>query len=398
MAVCGVLAARRQRLPGLGAGDPQAAPGALAPGRVDPPHGRRAGSRGPGGQPGGRGGVGDRNVPGRRSGDRRVRGDRVRSTTLVTGSDKPHESASESQLSALSDIVAHPPDPTEAGGFYVSSQVRRPTGPSRRPGGFRACRTADARLRGRAPPPGSRSAGSRSSPPAAPATELAAGKRQRAMGIVAATTLGRVWLMATAILLAGLLAEREDGLAAALLLARPLHRLLRRRRASPTSSSPKRGGPRSEQRPGHRRREGSRREERRRPQHQSQGPDRARRLPRDRDPDRADLRQLRQKRSVPAPERVQARTVDLDRTRRHRPEHQQGGPLPGPRQRPDDRHDGLDLAPDGAEAEPRPDGDRGRLRPDQKQRSPAATSTRQDGGPLVPLPRRRSSSGSGSRT
>jgi hypothetical protein len=48
--------------------------------------------------------------------------------------------------------------------------------------------------------------------------ELAAGERQRAMGVVAATTLGRVWLMATAILLTGLLAEREDGLAAALLL------------------------------------------------------------------------------------------------------------------------------------------------------------------------------------
>jgi hypothetical protein len=49
--------------------------------------------------------------------------------------------------------------------------------------------------------------------------ELAAGQRQRAMAIVAATTLGRVWLMATAVLLTGLLAEREDGLAAALLLA-----------------------------------------------------------------------------------------------------------------------------------------------------------------------------------
>ena len=41
------------------------------------------------------------------------------------------------------------------------------------------------------------------SPPAASTAELAAGKRQRAMGIVAATTLGRVWLMATAVLLAG---------------------------------------------------------------------------------------------------------------------------------------------------------------------------------------------------
>ena len=48
--------------------------------------------------------------------------------------------------------------------------------------------------------------------------ELAAGERQRAMGIVAATTLGRVWLMATAVLLTGLLSEREDGLAAALLV------------------------------------------------------------------------------------------------------------------------------------------------------------------------------------
>jgi len=48
--------------------------------------------------------------------------------------------------------------------------------------------------------------------------ELAAGRKQRAMGIVAATTLGRVWLMATAVLLTGL-SEREAGLASALLLA-----------------------------------------------------------------------------------------------------------------------------------------------------------------------------------
>jgi hypothetical protein len=47
---------------------------------------------------------------------------------------------------------------------------------------------------------------------------LAAGNRQRAMGIVAATTLGRVWLMATVVLLAGLV-EREAGLSAAILLA-----------------------------------------------------------------------------------------------------------------------------------------------------------------------------------
>src|SRR5882757_2988641 len=48
------------------------------------------------------------------------------------------------------------------------------------------------------------------------AAELAAGQRQRAMGVIAATTLGRVWLMATVVLLIGLLAEREDGLAAAI--------------------------------------------------------------------------------------------------------------------------------------------------------------------------------------
>ena len=48
--------------------------------------------------------------------------------------------------------------------------------------------------------------------------ELAAGKRQRAMGIIAATTLGRVWLMATAVLLAGLV-EREAGLASGILVA-----------------------------------------------------------------------------------------------------------------------------------------------------------------------------------
>ncbi len=48
--------------------------------------------------------------------------------------------------------------------------------------------------------------------------ELAAGERQRAMGVIAATTLGRVWLMATAVLVTGLLADREDGLAAALLV------------------------------------------------------------------------------------------------------------------------------------------------------------------------------------
>jgi hypothetical protein len=47
---------------------------------------------------------------------------------------------------------------------------------------------------------------------------LKAGNRQRAMGIIAATTLGRVWLMATVVLLAGV-AERTAGLSSAVLLA-----------------------------------------------------------------------------------------------------------------------------------------------------------------------------------
>ncbi len=47
--------------------------------------------------------------------------------------------------------------------------------------------------------------------------ELATGNRQKAMGIVAATTLGRVWLMATVVLITGL-SDREAGLAAAVLV------------------------------------------------------------------------------------------------------------------------------------------------------------------------------------
>ena len=47
--------------------------------------------------------------------------------------------------------------------------------------------------------------------------ELRAGNRQKAMGLIAATTLGRVWLMATVVLLAGI-AEREAGLAAGVML------------------------------------------------------------------------------------------------------------------------------------------------------------------------------------
>ena len=49
--------------------------------------------------------------------------------------------------------------------------------------------------------------------------ELETGNRRDAMGWIAATTLGRVWIIALAVLLVGLLADREAGLAAAVLAA-----------------------------------------------------------------------------------------------------------------------------------------------------------------------------------
>ena len=49
--------------------------------------------------------------------------------------------------------------------------------------------------------------------------ELKQGNRRDAMGWIAATTLGRVWLLTLAVLLVGLLDEREAGLAAAVLSA-----------------------------------------------------------------------------------------------------------------------------------------------------------------------------------
>ena len=51
------------------------------------------------------------------------------------------------------------------------------------------------------------------------ASSLAAGDRRDAFRTTAISGLGRVWLVSIAALLVGLLAEREDGLAAALLLA-----------------------------------------------------------------------------------------------------------------------------------------------------------------------------------
>ncbi len=50
------------------------------------------------------------------------------------------------------------------------------------------------------------------------AAALAEGNRQKAMGLTAASTLGRVWLLTLSVLLVGLLGSREDGLAAALLV------------------------------------------------------------------------------------------------------------------------------------------------------------------------------------
>ena len=50
------------------------------------------------------------------------------------------------------------------------------------------------------------------------ARSLAAGNRREAFRTTAISGLGRVWLVSVAALLVGLFAEREDGLAAALLV------------------------------------------------------------------------------------------------------------------------------------------------------------------------------------
>jgi hypothetical protein len=51
------------------------------------------------------------------------------------------------------------------------------------------------------------------------AVVLAAGDRKSALTTTAFATLGRLWMLTLAILLAGKLADREDGLAAAVLAA-----------------------------------------------------------------------------------------------------------------------------------------------------------------------------------
>lgn len=49
--------------------------------------------------------------------------------------------------------------------------------------------------------------------------KLAEGNRRHALGIIAGATLGRLWIVTLSILLVGGLADREDGLAAAVLSA-----------------------------------------------------------------------------------------------------------------------------------------------------------------------------------
>ena len=51
------------------------------------------------------------------------------------------------------------------------------------------------------------------------AASLAAGDRRTAVGVTAASTLGRAWFVALCVLLVGLLGDREDGLAGAVLAA-----------------------------------------------------------------------------------------------------------------------------------------------------------------------------------
>ena len=51
------------------------------------------------------------------------------------------------------------------------------------------------------------------------AEALRAGERRTAVGVTAASLLGRAWLVSASVLAVGLIADREDGLAAAVLAA-----------------------------------------------------------------------------------------------------------------------------------------------------------------------------------
>ena len=145
-----------------------------------------------------------------------------------------------------------------------------------------------------------------------------AGNRQRAMGIIAATTLGRVWLMATT---SWSSACQNSGRA---LLGGPpggaLHDLDGRLRLRPPPRTRRRHSVAAMKT-------------------QIQSPDRPRGLPGRCDRPPADLRQRRQERMISNPERVQLPAwIHLVG---HRPLDQSRGPLPLHRQRPDDRDDDL---------------------------------------------------------
>ena len=107
--------------------------------------------------------------------------------TLVTGCDKGSRIRLRKPISGPSDIVAYPPARPESGGFYVSSQVRRPLRAGRRAGRLCACRSADARASPSAPLPGSRSAGSRSSRSAAPTKRSPTATARRRWALIAAS-------------------------------------------------------------------------------------------------------------------------------------------------------------------------------------------------------------------
>ena len=118
-----------------GAGDPQAAPGARGrSSRPAPGEDREAAA----------------DVD-RAAVDRARRRAIAATTATATGSDKPHELGSRKRIEVgpfgYSRLSAR--SAPSRGGFYVSSQVRRPNGPGRRARGFRAWRTAAARLRRR---------------------------------------------------------------------------------------------------------------------------------------------------------------------------------------------------------------------------------------------------------
>ena len=117
------------------------------------------------------------------------------------------------------------------------------------------------------------------------ARALAEGDRRSAMGVLAWSILGRVWLVTLSILLVGLLGERQDGLAAAILSA-----------VLVTVSFGTAGAGQAARAPSRMRHEDP-----------HEGPARGRALRRLRDRARDPVRQRRQERRVQATERVQAR-------------------------------------------------------------------------------------------